>query len=199
MSANNSGASYSPFLLDGTPLPGATGAAGPAAAQTDEQRPRVPARQAAQQAAQPAAPVRSIIVTPPDAGHGYYAIWQFELDWNSWADYEPDFAVQLENHYKAHTAAPLRARPGEHGVEFEYSTTEWYQLNTRSLKKRQIRRLIIPQAEFSAQETIKPILKEWNGVHHEARRGLPPVEARSRSGSRGRPSRSSTPSRAPRS
>jgi hypothetical protein len=137
-------------------------------------------------------------VTPPDAGHGYYAIWQFELDANSWADYEPDFAVLLENHYKAHTAAPLRARPGERGVEFEYSTTEWYQLNTRSKKKRMIRRVIIPQAEFSALESMVPVFKEWNGQHHEARRGLPQDGARSRSGSRGPRTRSATPSRAPR-
>jgi hypothetical protein len=146
-----------------------------------------------QQTVPPAMPTRpppvlqAAITEPPETGD-WFVIWQYEVDKGVWIDYEPDFCHELERHFLANTAEPMEKRP-RGNVMFLYHTTEKWQMNTRSSRKRLMRRILQEKTAWRNMDPQRSELEEFNAQQHDPRRGMAPTAARSRSGSRPRSER----------
>jgi hypothetical protein len=146
-----------------------------------------------QQTVPPAMPTRpppvlqAAITEPPETGD-WFVIWQYEVEKGVWIDYEPDFCHELERHFLANTAEPMEKRP-RGNVKFLYHTTEKWQMNTRSSRKRLMRRILQEKTAWRNMDPQHSELEEFNAQQHDPRRGMAPTAARSRSGSRPRSER----------
>jgi hypothetical protein len=124
----------------------------------------------------PAMPTAAI-TEPPETGDSF-VIWQYEVDKGVWLDYEPDFCHELEKNFLANTGEPLQKRP-RGNVNFVYNTTEKWQMNTRSSRKRLMRRIMQEKTAWRNMDPQRNELEEFNAQHHDPRRGMAPTAARS--------------------
>jgi hypothetical protein len=129
-----------------------------------------------QQTVRPAMPTAAI-TEPPETGD-WFVIWQYEVEKGVWSDYEPDFCHELERHFLANTGEPLQKRP-KGNVHFLYNTTEKWQMNTRSSRKRLMRRIMQEKTAWRNMDPQRSELEEFNAQHHDPRRGMAPTAARS--------------------
>jgi len=121
-----------------------------------------------------------------------YIVWQVRLD-HGWADYEPDFAHELERRHQAANPAEWKFghRPGQ-AVLFEYNVNyPMWQMNTETRRKRQVRRVFHPKEQHEAMEDERAAIEAENEAHHTlvecyARRGRRPSRSASRSRSQAR-------------
>lgn len=136
-------------------------------------------------------PIQVHTEPPLENGH-WYVMWQSEDSPGLWIDYEPDFMHKLESHLVnvAQLGDIMSCKP-KGNVTFEYNVVEMWQLNTRSQKKRPMRRMFWPKTEYDKQEASRALVVAHNEEKHDPRRGMQPTRPRSRprSTSRGPPAR----------
>jgi len=132
------------------------------------------------------------VVTSNPFKNGMYILWQVRLD-HGWADYEPDFAHELERHHQAANPTEWKffSRPGQ-AVLFEYHVNyPMYQMNTETRRKRQVRRVFHPKDQQEAMEDERAAIEAENESNHTleacyVRRGKRPSRSASRSRSQAR-------------